>query len=43
MLRGDLVADVRYLALPLMQLTCRQLKCRLQPIEFERFQLLSIC
>ena len=43
MLRGDLVADVRYLALPLMQLTCGQLKCWLQPIEFERFQLLSIC
>ena len=43
MLRGDLVADVRYLASPLMQLTCERLKCWLQPIEFERFQLLLIC
>ena len=30
-----LVADVRYLALPLMQLTCGQLECWLQPIEYE--------
>ena len=42
MLRGDLVADVRYLAWPLMQLTYEQLECWLQPIEFERFQLLPI-
>ena len=43
MTRGDLVADVRYLASPLMKLTCKRLKCWLQPIEFERFQLLLIC
>ena len=43
MLRGDLVADVRYLASPLMKRTCKRLKCWLQPIEFERFQLLLIC